>query len=161
MTSGDYDRAALEYARQLQKNPSDSRTGVLYGYSLYKGGHYEQAWPALEPLFTGRHSSYAPFWAALAAIQAGDAEKLNNAWNLWRKAHPSDYFTVRVMRAYKAEAVRMRFGAENLRADDVEKDMAEANAKDDWSRGHSFFHRSMFDSPYDGLAPLPPLPYLP
>ena len=115
--SGDYDRAAFEYGHTLRQNPSDSRTGVLYGYCLYKGGHYEQAYQALEPLFTSRNSSFAVFWAGLAAMKMNDAEKLNMAWSQWAPAYPGDYFTVQTMRTYKAEAVSMSLKAEGFMPD--------------------------------------------
>jgi tetratricopeptide (TPR) repeat protein len=162
MTSGNYDQAAELYAAELQKNPDDSRLAVLYGYALYKGGHYELAYDALKPLAeTPKQAAYANFWAGLAALRMEDSTKFHAAWGKWYKAHPEDYETADVMHGYQAEFMGSLKGRAFM-ADEIEQKMTEAYSKDCYIRAKRvgiFGDNESYDDAYN--FPPPKRLYLP
>ncbi len=164
MLAGDYDQAASRYAAELRADPGDARTQVLYGYALYKGGHYPEAYDTLIPQVENLHvGGYASFWAGLAALRMEDTSKLHAAWVMWRKTHVDDLETSKVMDDNKAYLFSGTLTGHAYQADEIEKAMNMAYAKDDYVRNKNAFRRSAFseDYPYDSLVPLFPKLYLP
>ena len=160
----DYEQAAARYAAEIRADPGNVRNVVLYGYSLYKGGHCQEAYDALMPLAEDwRVGSYASFWAGLAALRLEDSVKFRAAWSVWNKAHPKDFETMRIMDDGWARLSGRDLIGYGFLADEIERDMNAANAKDDHVRSQSMFRGGLFDDgyPYNSLTPLPPKPYLP